>query len=91
MKKIYHVKQGGKRTTVSIDSILSALLALKLGTSPETKEAHTVVRQWLQERLDEANDPNRYGVSQWLQEQVILFITEKELSTAYYDWILEQN
>ena len=48
----YHVTPGDHRTTVSIDNILSELLALKLGYDPDAPEAHAAVRQWLQDRLD---------------------------------------
>jgi len=47
----YHVTLGCRRTTVSLDIILSELLALKLGVEPDAPEAHAVVRQWLQAKL----------------------------------------
>ncbi len=87
----YHVKLGQKRTTVTLDNILSTLLSLKLGKQPESKEAHKVIRQWLQARLDENNDAARTLVSEWLQDQVILYLIENTpLDKAYGDWIVSQ-
>lgn len=84
----YHVQLGTKRTTITLDTVLSDLLAIKLGYRPDDAQAHAAVREWLQQQLDEAGDPNRIRTSQWLQEQVILAIADKKLSTKYDDYIL---
>ena len=91
MNTRYHIYLGDKRTTASLDSVLAALLSLKLGETPETPEAHSVVRAWLQERLDEASDPDRAYVSQWLQGEVVLSLTDKKLSNHYWDWRLGEE
>ena len=70
---------------------LSTLLAIKLGHVPESAQAHAGIREWLQEQLDEANDPGRYRVSQWLQSEAILFLVDKKLSTRYLNWLLEET
>lgn len=85
----YHVRLGEKRTTLSISDLLSKLLALKLGLVPDSLETHGAVREWLQKCLDRAADPNRVRVSQWIQDEVILFVTDKELSEQYHRWLLE--
>jgi len=51
--------------------------------------AHRAVRAWLQQQLDQANDPGRIRVSQWLRGEIILFLADNALSNAYLDWLLE--
>jgi hypothetical protein len=41
----YHLRRNGGETTVSIDSILAELLALKLGRQPDAEDAHQAVRR----------------------------------------------
>ena len=84
----YHVSLGTKRTTVSLDRTLVELLALKLGYEPDAPPAHAVIRSWLQNKLDQANDPGRSRVSQWLQAQVIHAIVDKYLSKRHARWLL---
>ena len=89
--KRYHLSLGHKRTTVSLDNILSELLAIRLGLCPQSAQAHGAVRLWLQQQLDQANDPGRIRVSQWLREQAILFLVDNKLSNTYLDWFLEHQ
>lgn len=83
MKPRYHVQLGSKRTTVTLDQLLSDLLALKLGFQPNTPEAHAAVRAWLQNALDRGNDPGRCMTSQWLTKAAIMEIAESELRQAW--------
>jgi hypothetical protein len=90
MNKRYHVTLGGRRTTVTLDTSLSALVALKLGETPETATAHAAVRGWLQRRLDEAGDAGRYHVSQWLQGEAVLWVADTKLFDSYLDWLCRE-
>jgi hypothetical protein len=83
---IYHVTLGKRRSTVSLDKILSVVLALKLDTEPNSEEAHSAVRNFLQEKLNAGNDPKRNDVSQWLREQVLFDVMDKKLSAMYWKW-----
>ena len=83
----YHVIQGTRRTTVSLDRHLAGLLAIHLGHQPDDAEAHRAVRDWLQAQLDAANDPGRQRVSQWLQGEALLAISDKKLSEKYLTWL----
>lgn len=87
MQTRYHVQRDTTRTTISLDNVLSALLAMKLGAEPETTQAHAAVRQWLQARLDDQADPGRAKVSQWLAGETILFVADKKLSESYMSWL----
>lgn len=92
---IFHVwlgKQGKprqKRTTISLDNILSALWALKLGHTPETSEAHAAVRECLQAKLDEDLYGGRTNVSQWIAGEMLLGLVDKRLSKEFRDWFLK--
>lgn len=86
MNQRFHVYLAKKRTTISMDSVLVGVMALKLGKTPETDEANSAVRKWLQAKLDEASDPDRVHVSQWLQREAVLFIADRKLSERYAAW-----
>ena len=90
MQTRYHLRRGDARTTVSLDNTLSGLLAIKLSKIPETKEGHTAVRQWLQYRLDQDGDLGRQRISQWLTQEVTLFIADKILSEGYLKWLTRE-
>jgi len=83
----FHVMLGKRRTTVSLDKILSELLSLKLGTVPNREDAHSAIRLYLQQKLDEAKDPGRAYMSQWLAGEALLDLVDKELSKKYWKWV----
>jgi hypothetical protein len=83
----YHVKIRKARTTVSIPTVLEELLALKLGSEPQTQEAHAAVRLWLQEEID--RDPGaipKRGASQRLTQQISLEIAAPHLIKKRDAW-----
>ena len=84
----YHIKLGLKRTTVSLDKMLSDILSLKLGTVPESREAHATVREWLQAHLDRNGDIRQVRVSQWLHGKAIEEIASPDLREQYIDWFI---
>src|SRR5512147_2160956 len=86
LQDIYHVTLGKRRTTVSLDNILSVVLALKFGTEPGTEEAHAAVRRYLQDKLDGGNDLKRYYVSQWLREQALFELMDPKVTKMYWKW-----
>jgi hypothetical protein len=83
----FHLRRGGQETTVSIDSILAELLALKLGRQPDDEDAHQAVRLWLQDRLDKSIDPDRIHLSQWLQARIVEEIASWELREKRDEWL----
>ncbi len=85
----FHLRLGQRRTTATVDTILSGYLAIRLGCTPETPEAHHAVRRWFQDRLDEHNDPRRVAVSLWLQREVITALVDTALSTHCLNWLLD--
>lgn len=86
----FHIQLGDKRTTVSIDRTLSELLALKLGEQPYSSGAHQEIRLWLQARIDKANDPGRYKVSQWLQSEIVYELLDNKISKLHIKWLDER-
>ncbi len=86
-----HIKLGDQRTTISADTILCAMLAIKLGTSPDSQQA---VREWLQARLpDKVGTDKGIGkkASQAARVLMIEAIADTKLSTAYDDWLVGQG
>lgn len=87
----FHVHLAQQRTTVSLDTTLVTLLALKLNHTPGSSEAHQAIRHWLQQRLDDLSDPGLYQVSQWLQSQVVLALMDNKLSKRYDAWLRDDS
>ncbi len=86
----YFVRLGDLHTSVCLEPILTTLLALKLGQSPRQPDAHQAIQAWLQQQLNDSQDPTRCYVSQWLQEQVLLAIAEQPLSERYQQWVVDE-
>ncbi|OGT89162.1 MAG: hypothetical protein A2286_13835 [Gammaproteobacteria bacterium RIFOXYA12_FULL_61_12] len=82
----YHIQRGTARTTVTLDSTICELLALKMGKSPDTQDSHAVVRQWLQAVTDSEDDHERDNFSQWLKMKAILYIADDGLITKHRQW-----
>lgn len=77
----FHITFGNKRTTVTVDIILSELMAIKLGAAPGTREAKIMVREWLQAILPErlGNSTVRQNASQWSRKYLIEEIADSAL------------
>lgn len=92
MKTIrYHIQLNSHRTTISLDNIVSDLMAIKLNTKPGTKEAHSTVRKQLEAFV--AHDLGRAGfrLGHYITEQAVLFITDNILSEQFWKYIMEEN
>jgi len=87
-KPRYHVHQGGRRTTANLTMTLAELLAIHLGYTPQTQAAHQACRQWLQQTLDQRNDPGLDAVSQYLQSEVIFALIDRTLYQRHAQWLL---
>jgi hypothetical protein len=98
---LHYVKLGEHRVTVGVDEVLSDLLTLKLGGTPDDADAHSRVRRWLQDRIDEAtSNPERatcslridasHLVSRWLRLRIVEALVSDELAQAYGRWSSEQ-
>jgi hypothetical protein len=70
-------------TTVSLTKLLSDLLAIKLGITPETKEARQAITKYLQGLLGDDLGRGSIGLSRYMTDQTILFISDKSLSDKY--------
>jgi len=78
----YHIQFQNRRTTLTLDTILSELLAIMHGVAPHTEEAHGVVRQWLQATLTEklgANTPSGNSISQYARRYATEAIASPDL------------
>jgi metal-dependent HD superfamily phosphatase/phosphodiesterase len=84
----YHIQLSKHRTTVSVDKIVSDLLAVKLGFKPDTPEAYQAVAR----RLDNlVTDRGRSGhrLSHYVTQEAILDLVDNILSKKYDDYLDE--
>ncbi|HHS8262910.1 TPA: hypothetical protein ACTUT5_003912 [Legionella anisa] len=84
----YHIQLDSHRTTISLDKIVSDLMAIKLKTKPGTKDAHSAVRLQLEQFI--AHDLGRAGfrLGRYITEQAVLFISDNILSEKYLaNWL----
>jgi hypothetical protein len=92
MSKIrYHVQLNSHRTTVSLDNIISELMAIKLNTKPGTATAHAAVRQKIDEFIEQDRGRPGYGLARYVTEQAVLFLADKMLSEQYWSYRLEEQ
>lgn len=93
MQTRYHIQFRERRTSLMLDTILSDMLAIKLGVSPDSQEAHGVVRQWLEDAIIGYlgdNTPNGSRVSQWARYLAIQAVAAPEISEAHFELISER-
>ena len=89
----FHIQFANHRTTVTVDTMLSAMLAIKLGFEPETPDGNRAVREWLQARLpDKVGTDKGIGTraSQNAQRLIVEAIADPKISRAYDDWVVGQ-
>ena len=82
----YHIELMSRRTTVSVDKIVSDLMAIKLGFSPDTPEARRAVRNRLGELVRERKRGSVHQLSKFISEEAILDLADNMLSKKYLDW-----
>ncbi|MGB0848316.1 MAG: hypothetical protein ACPGSM_16425 [Thiolinea sp.] len=93
-QKRYHINFQQRRTTITVDNIISELLAVKLGTLPDQPETHSMIRQWFQETLEEKlghNVPGGNQVSQYARQYAIEALADKKLMDKVWIWRLESG
>jgi len=91
IQKRFHIWFGETRTTITIDTILFELMAIKLKYSPDDEYAHSAVREWLQDTLVSkmGDDSGRKSASQFARRYLIEEIADKRLADKHLDWIVE--
>lgn len=90
----YHIHFNNRRTTITVDSIISELLTVKLGLLPDDPGAHSAVRDWLEETLHEKlgdNVPGGNRISQYARIYAIEALAVKRLMDKVWDWRLSQD
>lgn len=90
----FHIQFGSHRTTITVDTILSSMLAIKLGYEPESKDGNRAVREWLQARLpDKVGHGRAIGkrASQNAQALIIEAIADTQISERYSDWMIDRK
>lgn len=78
----YHVQIGGRRTSVTLDTIVAGCLADKLGFPALEPGAFPAVREWLQGQLDRDYRAPAQGASRWLMRRAVGAVVRDELAPA---------
>src|SRR4051812_26051702 len=84
----YHIQLSRHRTTVSVDKIVSDLLAIKLGFKPDTPEAYQAVGRRLDSLITDRGRPG-HRLSHYVTQEAILDLVDNMLSKKYIDYTLE--
>lgn len=81
----YHLVMG-KRTTISLDKVISNLIAIKLGIDPFSDDAHSEIRQKLEEIIAPhyRRGSNRKP-TQFVTEYALLWLVGKTMADEYED------
>ncbi|MDB4224983.1 hypothetical protein N9850_14555 [Granulosicoccus sp.] len=90
-QKRFHIWFGNSRTTITVDTILFELMAIKLKHQPDDENAHYVVREWIQDTIvsNLGEQPGRKNATQWTRRYLIEAIADKRLASKRDDWIVE--
>jgi hypothetical protein len=95
----YHLTLSKKRTTISMDKIISDLIAIKLGFTCGSKDTHTAVRKQLEKLILPYQDPESlyyspsqlsYKPTQFVINQAILWLAGEELTEKYCEYKLNE-
>src|SRR5690348_15162349 len=83
-----------KNITISIDEVISDLIAVNLGFTSITKDAHTAVRNQLEKLITPFYDPGspcypcyiNTEPTQFIKNEAVLWLTGEELKRKYYEY-----
>lgn len=90
----YHIQFNDRRTTITVDSIISELLAVNFGLSPDDPDAHATVRAWFEKTLHDKlgeSVPGGNRISQYARVYAIEALAKKRLMDQVWDWRLSQD
>ena len=89
--KKFHITFDTQRTTITVDSLLFEMMAIRLKVSPDDEQAHSTVQEWLEDTLvSRLGDlSGRKNASQWARRYLIEAIADKRLYTRWEDWKTE--
>ena len=82
----YHLQLSDHRTTISLDKIISDLMAIKLGATPGTREAHKVVQNQLDKFIERDRGRGGFRLGRYISKHAVLFISDNILSEKYLEY-----
>ena len=86
MKSVrYRIQLSKHNTTITLHKIVSDLIAIKLGVTPDTSEAHHAVGKRLHELIMDREVTNKFIV-----EEAVLDLVGELLSEKYIAWSVQQ-
>ena len=91
MLQRFHITFVEKRTTITVDSILSEMMAIHFHQKPGTEEAHRAVRLFLQDTLVShlGSYEGRNDASQHARRYLIEAIADNKISKKWVNWKYE--
>ena len=90
----YHIQFNNRRTTITVDSIVSELMAVNFGLLPDDPDAHATVRHWLEKTLHDKlgeNVPGGNRISQYARVYAFEELAKKRLMDRVWDWRLSKD
>jgi len=90
----YHIQFNNRRTTITVDSIVSELLAVKFGLLPDDPDAHSTIRDWFEKTLHDKlgeNVPGGSRISQYARVYAVEELANKKLMSQVWDWRLSKD
>ena len=87
----FHIQYKNKRSTVSVDTILAEMLAIKLGVDPDSNEFHSTVQKWLQDKIIASlgDSGAKVSVSYFVRRYLVEEIADKTLSRKWQSYKYE--
>jgi hypothetical protein len=91
----YHLTTPKKCTTISMDTIISDLIAIKLGFSCASNDTHSAVRKQLEKLILPLHDPKspyydsyyaNFKPTLLATKHAILWLVDEELTEKYYEY-----
>ena len=85
-EQIFHITLKERRTSFSLDNYLSELLAVKLGYEPHSRNAHSAIRTYLTNTLNESNFDPLIPISRQARRKAIKAIADPALVAKHVEW-----
>ncbi|HHH14156.1 MAG TPA: hypothetical protein ENJ78_00425 [candidate division WWE3 bacterium] len=85
------MKEGKKKTTVSIETLSYEFLALKLGAVPHTREANEIIKKWIYGKMEIGIKAGTYDLdasysfSRWLKQIILWEIVGEGIARKWWD------
>ena len=90
----YHINFKDRRTTITVDRVISELLAIKMGMLPDDLGTHSKLRTWFEDLLHDKlgeSAPGGTHISQDARQYAIEYLVSKKLMDKVWDWRIARD